>query len=115
MTTKHTAMTSEALLIKLSVQQRHDFGACARACGLTLEAWVVQCADVHAAAATDALQAGMRGQRPDRKKQRPRLQVRKRAENTAAKSATMKAARAYNARFERRGEETNDGQEIADV
>jgi hypothetical protein len=65
----------EAFQIKLSAQQCFDFTACAKACGLDLAAWIVQCADVQAAAAIDAMQAGQRGQRPDRKKQRPRLRV----------------------------------------
>lgn len=62
----------ETLLIKLSAQQHSDFTTCAKMCGLDLVAWIVQCADVQAAAAIDALQASQRVQRPDRKKHRPR-------------------------------------------
>jgi hypothetical protein len=93
MTTKHAPMTvPEALLIKLSAQQRHDFAACAGMCGLDLTAWIVQCADVQAAAAIDALQASQRAQRSDRKKPRTRLRVeppvtgRSAAESPAAKA-----------------------------
>jgi hypothetical protein len=117
-----TTMTApEALLIKLSAQQRHDFAACARGCGLDLAAWIVQCADVQAAAAIDAMQALQRIQRPDRKKQRPRQRAEPTDENfttddpapkgpavkeptnksATVKEATLKAARTYNERFRR--------------
>lgn len=157
--TKYTTMTApDFIQIKLSAQQRHDFGACAQGCGLDLVAWIVQCADVQAAAAIDAMQALHRSPRPDRKRQRTRLQVEPptagEAEgpptrdlvkgvapqpgaqphpapkvkshvpssatgrpatqgpgvgNTTAESETLRAARAYNASFRRRGDETHAG------
>ena len=100
----------DALLIKLSAQQHNDFTACARVCGLDLASWIVQCADVKAAAAIDAMQALQRVPRPDRKKTRPRQRAeptpaeRVAAGRAAAKSATMEAARSYNERFRRQGE-----------
>lgn len=101
--------TPEVFQIKLSAQQLRDFSASAQMCGLDLAAWIVQCADVRAAAAIDAMQALQRVQRPDRKKQRPRLRAAAEtpaAETPAAETATsvtMKAARSYNERFRRRG------------
>lgn len=115
--TPPTAMTTpEVLQIKLSVQQRRDFTACAQMCGLELTAWIVQCADVKAADAIDAMQAAQRVERPSRKKQKPRLRSEsptvempavERARSsgvggTSRKNATLKAARSYNERFRRR-------------
>jgi hypothetical protein len=83
MTAKHASTTvPNVLLIKLSTQQHHDFAECAKACGLDLVNWIVQCADVQAAAAIDAMQALQRVHRPDRKKQQPRQRV----ERTAAEN-----------------------------
>jgi hypothetical protein len=130
MTTKMTA--PETLLIKLSTQQHHDFAACARVCGLDLAAWIVQCADVQAAAAIDAMQSLQRVQRPDRKKQRPRQRTEHSADenltvedptpkgpavkeptnkSAAIKETTLKAARTYNERFRRRADDKRKGAE----
>ena len=87
MTTPPTAMTTpEPLQIKLSVQQRRDFTACAQMCGLELAAWIVQCADVKAADAIDAMQAEQRTERPSRKPPKPRL----RAEPPAAEASVAR-------------------------
>lgn len=131
MNTKHlTAGTPEVLQIKISAEQHRNFAACARMCGLGLEAWIVQCADVRAADVIDAVQIAQRGQRPDRKPQRPRpprahaskketeesltTEDASAAKNSASKTpsikrstsqtATLRAARSYNERFRRRGD-----------
>lgn len=90
-TPPHTAMTApETLQIKLSAQQRREFGACAQMCGLDLAAWIVQCAEVKAADAIDAMQASQRGDRPSRKKPKPRLRVETpKVENPVAPSSVV--------------------------
>jgi hypothetical protein len=93
-----TTPAPEALQITLTPQQQHDFAACAETCGLDLEAWIVQCAAVQAAAVIDALQASQRGQRKSREKPRGRS----RTEHAIAESTTLKAARSYNERFRTR-------------
>lgn len=51
------------ICLVLTSDQARDFAACAAACGLSTERWIVECAAVHAAAAIDALQAEDRRRR----------------------------------------------------
>lgn len=91
MTTPPTAVTSPELLqIKLSAQQRRDFTACAQMCGLELAAWIVQCADVKAADAIDALQAEQRTKRPSPKPHKPRLHAETPGGETSTERAKIK-------------------------
>lgn len=84
-------MPAPTLQIILTTQQRNEFTVCARACGLDLEAWIVQCAAVQAAAVIDAMQAPLRGQR--------QLPEKTPLPSRTAKRATFETARAYNERF----------------
>lgn len=47
----------------LTEDQVRDFVQCAQACGLTVGQWVIECAEVQAAAVRDAMQAPERRQR----------------------------------------------------
>jgi len=114
---KHAVPT--VLQIKLSAHQHHDFAACAEVCGLDLETWILQCADVQAAAVIDAMQAPQRQQRASRRKHSPRPRAGgNESENSATvkssaagklptkgskgapvKSSVLEAACSYNARF----------------
>jgi Tfp pilus assembly protein PilP len=116
---KHAVST--ILQIKLTSQQHHAFTTCSETCGLDLETWILQCAEVKAAAVIDALQAPLRKERQSRKKQRPYARTeRDETEETeeteaadvvpekSAQSPTLEAARSYNARFRRKpGEARN--------
>ena len=107
-------MTSAAVTLQVSLtdQQQREFTACAEACGLELVTWLVQCASVQAAAVIDAVQATQRKRRkqelaanePANSQSRERRRARERTGPAKAptESATLEAARSYNARFRAR-------------
>jgi hypothetical protein len=103
------AVTTVAL--ELSAEQARDFAACADACGLILERWIVECAAVKAADVIDAVQATDRRRRaaeladnePTNARNRARrARVRKTPPLPPQESETLQAARALNERFRTR-------------
>jgi len=96
------------ITLTLTEDQERAFARCADAARVPLERWIVECASVHAANVIDVLQADARRQRAEIRDTntsatagRARLPRRPRAKATPEESATLKAARAYNAQFRR--------------
>jgi len=97
------------ITITLTEDQQRAFARCADAALVPLERWIVECASVHAANVIDVLQADERRRRAEIRDEnasasagRARLPRQPRAKASPPESATLKAARAYNAQFKTR-------------
>jgi len=94
------------ITITLTADQERSFTRCADAARVPLDRWIVECAAVHAANVIDVLQADARRKRAEVRADnatataaRARLPRKPRAKAAPEQSATLKAAREYNAQF----------------
>lgn len=101
---------ASSIVIELTAEQARDFAACAEVAGLTIERWIVECAQVKAADVIDAVQATERQARAEiaaepgntRNRERNRVRARLPKAPPPPESEVMAAARAFNARFRTR-------------